>query len=235
MKSELKKVKIVVPVIIVLIMIILLVTYAVDSRFDPQTFFATTILIDEEAYGSNTFDSSQLKLRPIIDQKVEEASNSVIHIAFNVGGSKKNNAQNIVYDIALADLKVDCDLLSPYLKWKLIKNDQETFEGSFDYRFDTIDNGRLVLTTIQQDLVAYNQDKNVYDHYDFYIWLSDSCQNEDIQSCTEAENQSNLFNKKISGKIEVELYAETKKSLVRKPSDIKNINTCIVEENVQDE
>ena len=180
--------------------------------------------LDEEAYGNTKFDSSLTKLTPILDKNIND--NNSIHIKFNVGGSKKNNTE-IIYDIALVNLSVDCELLSPYLKWKLIKNNNEEFTGSLDYRFDTIKDNRLVLTNIQQDLIPYNEDKTVYDHYDFYMWISDSCQEEDITLCKSHEEQTNLLNKVLSGKIEVELYGGTKTNVVREPREELNTSTCI--------
>ena len=185
-------------------------------------------MVDEDVYGNLKFDSSNLNMSPILDSSIFSNKN-VMHIKFNVGGNKNNTADNNIYDIALVDLEVSCELLSPYFKWKLIKNGQEEFNGSFDYKFDTIKDGRLVLTDIQQDLVPYNTDKSVYDHYDFYLWISDSCQEEDISLCKDKVDQSNLMNKIIRGKIEVELYGEGKKDLVRNPSEELDNNTCLSE------
>lgn len=202
-------------------------TYAVKTRGSSNIMLSNILRIDEEAYGNTSFDSSNLKLVPILDRDVEFRKNAVIDIEFYVGGNEENNKDNIVYDIALVDLNIDCTLLSPYVKWKLVKNDQILATGSFDYQFDTITNGRLVLTPIQQDLVDYNEDKSQYDHYHFYLWLSDSCQSDNLLDGLDSEDQSDLLGKRIYGKIEVELYAENKKELVRNPSKVLNVNTCI--------
>ena len=153
-----------------------------------------------------------------MDKNVKSDSNHVIYIKFNVGGSKDNNKDNIIYDISLADLKIDCELLSPYIQWKLFKNGKVISVGNLDYKFDTIVNNRLVLTNIQQDLVKYSDDKSVYDHYEFYMWFSDSCQDDNIFNCEGATDQSKLLNKNLSGKVEVELYGDGKKELERHPS-----------------
>lgn len=219
-------------VTIIAIIIFIVIAYTYSTKFDnlAKSFSSEIILIDEAAYGKTNFDSSNLDLIPILDKNIETNNNNVIKIEFNIGGSKKSNINNIVYDIALVDLKLNCELLSPYVKWKLIKNQTETYEGSLDYKFDTINNGRLVLTPIQQNLKEYNEDKNTYDHYEFYLWLSDSCQEEDLTKCINiAEDQSNLLNKKISGKIEVELYKESKKELVRTPSEVLDLKNCMKE------
>lgn len=219
---------VVIYVLVLLILVIVATTYATKPMSNLKSIMTKTIRIDEEAYGKVTFDSSSLDLRPILDKNIEENKDNIVHIEFKVGGAKVNNVDNIVYDIALADLKLDCNLLSPYLKWILLKNGEVLSNGSFDYKFDTIQNGRLVLTPIQQDLKAYSEDKTTYDNYDFYMWLSDSCQSDNLLDCINAEDQSNLSGKIIQGKIEVELYAGTKKTLIRKPTEEVNQESCVV-------
>ena len=201
-------------------------TFANYNPFVKDTLFGT-LKLDEEAYGNTVFDSSNLNLKTILDIDSEKSFGNVIYIPFYVGGSKDNDVDNAFYDIALQDLRVDCELLSPYVKWKLKKNGKIIESGSLDYQFDTIRDGRFVLTSIQQDLVPYHSDKSGYDYYEFYLWLSDSCQEEDISMCDNYVYQNNLLNKKLSGKIEVELYAGTKKELVREPSSELDLNTCI--------
>lgn len=217
-------------VLLIILLLLILGTYAANVMNPEKSIITKTLRIDEEAYGNNVFDSSNLEFRPILDTNVETETNHIVNINFNVGGSAANDEENIVYDIALVDLEISCELLSKYLKWKLIKNNVEISTGSFDYQFETIKNGRYVLTTIQQDLKDYSEDKTGYDHYEFYLWLSDSCQEEEIEDCVEDEDQSLLMDKKISGKIEVELYADTKKVLVRNPSDELDKSTCVMED-----
>lgn len=227
-KTNIKKITIISSLVVLIILVIIATTYATKPMSNLKNLITKTIRIDESAYGSVTFDSSNLNLIPILDKNLKESERNIIHITFHVGGSELNSADNIVYDIALVDLELDCDLLSPYLKWRLLKNGEILSEGSFDYKFDTIKNGRFVLTPIQQDLKAYSSDKTTYDHYDFYMWLSDSCQNDNIMECLTAEDQSNLLGKTIKGKIEVELYAGTKKTLVRTPNEQLNKDSCVV-------
>ena len=49
------------------------------------------------------------------------------------------------------------------------------------------------MTNIQQDLIGYSVDKSVYDKYDFYLWISDSCQDENILKCDSLKEQSFLM------------------------------------------
>ncbi|MCI6265720.1 MAG: InlB B-repeat-containing protein [Erysipelotrichaceae bacterium] len=216
--------------LIVFALLIIGVTYALQSSSLAFQTSTALIQIDETAYGNTSFDSSNLEFKPILDSAVETSTNNVIKIEFKVGGAEANNANNIIYDIALNDLEVNCSLLSPYIKWKLLKNGTEISNGSLDYKFDTIADGRMVLTTIQQDLPDYNAtDKSQYDDYIFYMWFSDSCQSSDLSDClnnNQLEDQSAMINQNLSGKVEVELYTESKKELVRNPSSTLDTTLC---------
>lgn len=219
--------KIIVVGVFIFFFCVIAFTYAIKIKEDSNLMLSNILRIDEAAYGATTFDSSNLRLVPILDKNVEVTQGSVMDIEFYVGGNKRNNREHIVYDIALVDLTIDCALLSPYVKWKLVKNGEVLSSGSLDYQFDTIVDGRFILTPIQQDLVDYSKDKSLYDHYHFYLWLSDSCQSDNLLDGLDSKDQSNLLGKKIQGKIEVELYAEDKKELIRKPSEVLDVNTCV--------
>lgn len=221
-----KKSRIILLFIFVLVIIVGF-TYASLSGLGGSSIFTSVLRIDEEAYGLNRFNSDNLELIPILDNEVDRNSNNLIYIDFRVGGSELNDTDNIIYDIALVDLEVDCNLLSPYLKWRLVKNGENISEGSFDYKFDTIKEGRLVLTTIPQDLKPYSEDKFTYDYFQFYMWISDSYQEEGLLDYSNAIDQSSLMGKKLKGKIEVELYGGSKRELVRNPSEKIDIKTCI--------
>lgn len=225
-KETLKKLALVIALVAGLILFLMYLTYSLSQGDNSNKVTVDIIKIDEEAYGDTKFDASKIKFSPIIDKNANKESNNIIYIPFNVGGSNENTTDEVIYDIALVDLKVDCNLLSPYIKWKLIKNNVEISSGSLDYKFDTIINNRLVLTNIQQDLIPFNNNKSLYDHYEFYMWFSDSCQEEDISKCNIID-QSNLLNKDISGKVEVELYGKGKKELIRNPREELDYNTCI--------
>ena len=230
MKQEQKKKKnysiMIIIMILSIILLIIGMTYAVQPDSIFKSMIGEKIQIDESAYGETEFDANKIELVPILDKEVQNRENNVIHISFLVGGGKNNTIDNAIYDIALNDLEIDCSLLSPYVKWKLLKNNKELTRGSLDYKFDTIQQGRFLLTDIQQDLVNYNENHTGYDQYDFYMWLSDSCQSS-ISECTNEEVQDDLMGKKLKGKIEIELYADTKVENIRKPSENLDKNTCI--------
>ena len=221
--------------VITILVLVTGITYALQSTSLSLGLNTALIGIDEDAYGSTSFDTTNLDFRPILDSEVETSENKVIKIDFLVGGASTNNNDHIIYDIALNELKVNCSLLSPYIKWKLIKNGTELSSGSLDYKFDTIvgdeeNGGRLVLTTIQQDLPAYNANKTGYDNYTFYMWFSDSCQSSDLDTCISngtLADQSALLGQNLSGKVEVELYTESKKELVRNPGTTTDDSLCL--------
>ncbi len=225
--KNIKDKRIVAIYVVVVLLLVLGLTYALVTSDILFNLTTGTVAIDDTAYGETTFDNSNLDMVPILDSEVESKTDNVIKIDFKVGGNSTNNNQNIIYDIALNDLKVNCKLLSPYVKWKLVKNGTSISNGSLDYKFDTIDKyGRLVLTDIQQDLPDYSSSQTGYDSYTFYMWLSDSCQNSDIGKCTSSTDQSSLMGQSISGKVEVELYTEGKKKLTRNPSSSASDSTC---------
>ena len=229
MKKYFQDKRILMVYIVAILLISLGITYALSTSTISLGLTTGIVKIDESAYGNTEFDSSNLTLTPIIDSEVEDESNqnNVMKIEFTVGGASTNNNDNIIYDIAIKDLTANCVLLSPYVKWKLVKNGTDLTSGSLDYKFDTVDeNGRFLLTTIQQDLPSYSSTKTGYDNYVFYLWLSDSCQSTDLSSCTSKDDQSALLEQSLSGKIEVELYTEGKQTLTRHPSTTLSDSMC---------
>ena len=214
MKKIIEDKRFLVSYIVVIFALVLGVSYALGADYLGINIATATISADSRLYGKTKFDSSKLDFRPILDTEVETKTDNVVKIDFTVGGASTNDAKNIIYDIALVDLSLDCNLISPYVKWKLIKDGIELSNGSLAIG---IKNKRLVLTENQEDLPSYNEDGNGYHEYTFYMWLSDSCQG-DITTCAdytqsqlEYLDQSNLLGKYFSGKIEVELYTGKKK------------------------
>lgn len=207
-----------------IILVIIGISYAAYNFRHNFNLKTINLGIDTDVYGDTKIDSDNIKLVPILDQKVDINQSNVLKIPFKVRGNKDNVVNNIIYDIALVNLNIDCELLSKYLKWELIKNDEVISSGDFSSSFDTIVDNRLVLTEIQQDLVDYSAEP---DNYEFRLWLSDSCQNEQISECQNSEDQSNLLNKSISGRIEVELYTGSRSKLERQPSNEIIPGSCV--------
>ena len=141
--------------------------YNVNNRLILKT---SKLGIDTEIYGDTVIDSSNITLEPIIDSTVVDNINNVLRINFNVRG-ETNNVKDVIYDIALTNLNIDCELLSKYLKWELYKNNELLSSGNMSPEFDTIVDDRLVLTNIQENLIPYSEEA---DHYEFRMWLSDN-------------------------------------------------------------
>ena len=154
--------RIVVVYIITIALILLGVTYALTSSDISLAVSTANIDINYSDGSNGVLDTSNLKLYPILDNNVINNTSNVIRINFTVGGS----SNNVIYDISLKDLVIDNELLSKYVKWRLYKNKELISEGSLSPEFDTISDGRLVLTNIQQDLTTN-------DSYEFILWLSE--------------------------------------------------------------
>ena len=202
-------------IVIIYVVVILLIIIGIAFALSESSYAFNTDTgvygIDETAYGETHFDSANLDLKPILDSDITTKTDNVIKIDFTVGGSENNPTdRNIIYDIALNDLDIDCDLLSPYMKWKLVKNGEELSSGNLSNSFDTIVDNRLVLTNTQVDLPTYSSTQSGYHNYTFYLWVSDSCQSSNLSECINDEDQSNLSGKSLSGKIEVELNTGVK-------------------------
>lgn len=196
--------------IVVISFLFIGITYALGTYSMGISFNTALIRVDEEAYGNTTFDATNIDFKPIMDTDVETSLDNVIKIDFTVGGAEANNNSKIIYDIALADLEIHCDLISKYIKWKLIK-DGTVISSSGNNGLDKgIKNQRLVLTENQIDLPNYSTTKSGYHNYTFYMWMSDSCQKSNLSECVGQTDQSSLIGKYFSGRIEVELYTKTK-------------------------
>ena len=222
------RIKIKIFYLILFVLVVSGITFALQLSSLSLAIDTAIVKIDEEVYGETSLDTSNLDLIPILDSEVETNTDNVLKIDFIVGGGIENNREDIIYDIALVDLQVDCNLLSEYVKWKLVKNGEVLSNGSLSYTFDTIKDGRFVLTEIQQDLPLYNDKQEWYEKYSFYLWISDPCQ-DDLAVCYANKNivdTSNLMGKVLSGAIEVELYTDSKKELVRKPSAAIDGSMC---------
>ena len=110
-----QKLLLTVALVALLVLSIVYITYSLRETPNTKELKASIIKLDEEVYGETEFNSENLNLKPILDKNVTKESANVMYIPFNVGGSEENNTKEIIYDIALVDLNIDCNLLSPYL------------------------------------------------------------------------------------------------------------------------
>lgn len=170
-----------------------------------------SITYDTSANNSNVISTGNLL--PISDELVTGTNVSdprVLKVKFYVTGSSSNPA-NSIYDIAIHDFNVDCDLRSSDVKWRLYKNNTLLSSGNLSLEFDTMSNNRLVLTETQENLTTSS------DEYVFLLWISESCTG-DLSTCGSEYDQSKYLNKTLSGSIKVEMATKTKKELVRTTS-----------------
>ena len=161
--------------------------------------------------GVNGADiSNSGNLLPINDSLVTGPTvndSRVLKAKFYVTGNT-SNPENSIYDVAIHDFNVDCELRTEDLKWRLYKNGTLLSSGNLSPKFDTMSNNRLVLTETQQDLTTTK------DEYVFLLWISESCSG-DIANCSKEQDQSKYLGKSLSGSIKVELATKSKKALVR--------------------
>jgi len=172
-----------------------------SSRIDAN------ITYDDETNTSSIANHGNLL--PISDSLVTLGTEDsrVLKVKFNVSGVE-SNPDNVIYDVVLRDIDIDCELRTNELKWKLYKNDIILSEGNLSPSFDIMENNRLVLTNTQENLSA-NIDK-----YTFLLWISESCEGS-ITGCFPYMDQSEYLNKKLNGNIKIELSTKSKKELKR--------------------
>ena len=166
------------------------------------------ISYDSGVNGANISNSGNLL--PINDSLVTGPTVSdsrVLKAKFYVTGNT-SNPENSIYDVAIHNFNVDCELRTEDLKWRLYKNNELLSSGNLSPKFDTMSNNRLVLTETQQDLTTTK------DEYVFLLWISESCSG-DIANCSKEQDQSKYLGKSLSGSIKVELATKSKKALVR--------------------
>ena len=199
--------------IIVIMLGIIGVTFAASYIMKSINVNVDTAALAVDYTGNLTLP--KVDLVPIEDSSVDTNTDNVMRINFTVKGASSNPNIPIIYDVILSDLEIDSALKNEYLKWELEKNGSVISSGSFSPKFDTIKDGKLWLTEIQQDLPTNSQSA---DSYEFRLWISESCTG-DITTCTEDMDQSNMLGKKLSGKIETVLYTKSKEALVRVPAN----------------
>ena len=166
------------------------------------------ITYDSGVNGADISNSGNLL--PINDSLVTGPTVSdsrVLKAKFYVTGNT-SNPENSIYDVAIHDFNIDCELRTEDLKWRLYKNGTLLSSGNLSPKFDTMSNNRLVLTETQQDLTTTK------DEYVFLLWISESCSG-DIANCSKEQDQSKYLGKSLSGSIKVELATKSKKTLVR--------------------
>ena len=149
-------------------------------------------------------------LTPINDSTVNISTTSnVLRITFDVKGASTNTGSNIIYDVLL-NLTANCSLKNESVKWNLYKNNNLLTSGTTSPKYDKeVLKGKIMLTDTQQDLVSYSK---TADKYVFILWISESCNEEDITKCDISKGlTSDSGGKSISGNIDIRLNSGKKK------------------------
>ena len=161
-------------------------------------------------------------LTPIEDSSGNiNTTSNVLRITFDVKGASTNTGNNIIYD-AILNIDADCSLKNESVKWNLYKNNNLLTSGSTSPKYDKdVLKGKIMLTDTQQDLVPYSK---TADKYVFILWMSESCNEEDITKCDISKGlTSDSGGKSISGNIDIRLNSGRKKTNSRGSMDV---NAC---------
>ena len=154
-------------------------------------------------------------LEPISDSLINiDTKDNVVRLEFSVRGVDTNeNPENLIYDVMLSELNIDCSLLNEYTKWNLYKNGELIYNGNFSPLFDgniLTDNYRL--TEIQQALPLAG---SAYDNYVLIIWVSEAC--DDLTTC-KLVSQNDIVNSIMNMKIFIALSSGEKVVYERIPN-----------------
>lgn len=189
------------------------ITYATSKIINDKT---TTILTAGEYNIDYVGDNlvTVKDLYPMEDSNINiNTKDNVIRLEFKLKGVSSNKRDDLIYDVMLSEMNIDCSLLNKYTKWNLYKNGSLLTSGNLDPSFDgNVLTDTLRLTTIQEDLPKPN---NPYDEYVLLFWISESC--DDILTC-ERIDQSNIANSNLSMKVFIALYGGAKKQFERIPN-----------------
>ena len=169
--------------------------------------------------GGSSSISSSGTMAPISDSEVTGPSvtdDRVLVVKFSVSGSITNPSESI-YDVVLRDLDLPSYFRNSDVKWRLYKNNALLSNGTFSPSFDVLENNRMVLTNIQQDLTTSS------DSYVFLMWISETCTG-DVTACSSDNSQNKYLNKTFTGNIRIETATKTKKALTRPVAAVGDIN-----------
>ena len=189
--------------IIVLIFEILLIAVAVGglTLATSSILGGSTTIIKFGEYNVDYVGSTEINavdLEPITDSLINyDTKDNVIRLEFSLRGVDTNeNPEDLIYDIMIKDINIDCSLLNKYTKWRLYKEKELIYSGDFSPSFD----GNILTTdyrlTETQQRMPLSTDG--YDNYVLIIWISEAC--DDLTTC-ERYDQSGIVNSDMSMKV----------------------------------
>ena len=199
--------------ILIIVLGLVGITFAASRILNDRS---TTTIVTGEYNVDYIGDSDVIvsDLEPMSDSLVNiNTTENVIRLEFSLRGVSTNDRSDLIYDVILGNMNIDCGLLNKYTKWNLYKNGKLVSNGSLDPAFDgDILSDNMRLTNIQEDLPEYNEE---YDKYVLLFWISEAC--DDILTC-ELVDQSGIVNSNIDMKVFIALYSGAKKELKRVPN-----------------
>lgn len=225
MKDFIKKnVRVIALLFIVILLSVVGVTLAINTSDTSNINLITKDIIPNIRYDKDTegndirvLSSDGMMIPVTIDTSdINTVMNKkeVLKLKFWVSGNADNPEESI-YDIALHNVDIDCELKDESVKWLLYKNNNLLYNGNLSPRYDTMPNNRLLLTDTQQDLTL-NEDE-----YLVVIYIEESCHG-NISECKDKNDQSNLLGKKIKAEISIE--TSTKSKVIHKRETSEKIN-----------
>lgn len=205
--------------LLVLLFEILIIVISIGGlTFATSKMLGSSTIITFGEYNVDYVGSTEIvvsDLEPISDSLINyDTRDGVVRLEFSLRGVQSNDEEDLIYDIMVDEMDIDCSLLNEYTKWNLYKNGELLYNGNFSPKFDgnvLTDNFRL--TETQQDMPEYNQE---YDKYVLIIWISDAC--DDITSC-ERIDQSEIVNSVMNMKVFVGVSGGEKVLYKRVPND----------------
>jgi len=215
MESSFKNKNFLVIVFEILIIVLGLVgiTFAASRILNDRS---TTLIIAGEYNVDYVGDTDVIAndLEPMSDSLVNiNTTENVIRLEFSLRGVSTNDRDDLIYDVMIGNMNIDCGLLNKYTKWNLYKNGKLISNGSLDPAFDgDVLSENMRLTNIQEDLPEYNDE---YDKYVLLFWISEAC--DDIETC-DLVDQSGIINSKMDMKVFIALYSGAKKKFERVPN-----------------
>ena len=213
-----KNILVIVFEILVIVLGIVGITYATSVIINNR---ASTLLTVSD-YHVDYIGNSEITvdgLEPISDNLINyDTRDNVVRVEFSLRGVKENGDVNLIYDVMMKEMNIDCSLLSKYVKWRLFKNGELLANGSLDPSWDgDVLTDSMRLTNIQEDLPKYNED---YDKYVLIFWISEAC--DELEKC-ELVDQSDIVGSQLSMKVFIALYSGAKKANKRVGN---NDSTC---------
>ena len=197
---------------------ILIIVVAIGGlTFATSKMFGSSTIITFGEYNVDYVGKTDVvvsDLEPVSDSLINyDSYENVIRLEFSLRGVKENDKEDLIYDVMVSELDIDCSLLNEYTKWNLYKNGELLYNGNFSPNFDgnvLTDNFRL--TETQQDLPNYDDD---YDDYVLIIWISEAC--DDLTNC-KLIDQSQIINSVMDMKVFIGVSGGEKVVYERIPS-----------------